>query len=174
MGGYAGSIGNYALHMGDYVFDYVKRSQPQEYYKEYLIDMEFIKYREGVIKHRFCVERNKDVWKIKIPLLKLGKINKLKKYYEFIPDFNLQKLMWEEIKSRGFIVEGYICIGDWINGYGEREDIWNYYYLISNIGEEPIVLSSKIDGVDLLHEVHDYEEDTWIQQHSLNLITKLR
>ena len=34
MGGYAGGIGIYALHMGDWVFDYVKDRQPKEYYKK--------------------------------------------------------------------------------------------------------------------------------------------
>ena len=36
MGGYAGGIGNFALQMGDYVFDYVKDGQPKEYYENYM------------------------------------------------------------------------------------------------------------------------------------------
>lgn len=160
--------------MGDYVFDYVKCSKPQEYYENYMIDMEFIQYLEGTTKYRFYTERNKKTWNIKIPLLRLGRLNKLKKYYEFIPDFNLQKLMWEEIKKRGLTVEGYIYIGDWIRGYDEREDIWNYYYLTSKIGEEPIKLQSLTNDINILHNVSSYDEDTWIQRHSLNFTTKIR
>ena len=35
---------------------------------------------------------------------------KVKKNYRFKPEFNLMKILWEEIEKREFIVEGYIGI----------------------------------------------------------------
>lgn len=176
MGGYAANIGDFALHMGDYIFDYVKDRQPKEYYDNWMVDMEFIQYQPGWLKkkHPWSVEeRNKKVWDILIPLSKLGNIKKLKKYYRFESDFDLKKLMWEEIVGRGCIVEGYVAVSDHYTDKGGGV-IFKYYYLTSEIGEEPIKLQSPTEGVDILHHVRNYDEHIWMIKHALDFYTEIR
>ena len=168
MGGYAGMIGRYALHMGDWVFDYVKDRQPKEYYENYMVDLEFIKRDDD---HPHSDDDYRD--DIQIPLLKLGKLTKLKKYYRFEPDFSLQRLLWEEIERRDLVVEGYIGIYNYyVNENGEN--IFKYYYLTSEIGEEPIRLQSPTEGVDILHRVRNFEENKWCVEMGLEFFSEIR
>lgn len=167
MGGYAGMIGKYALHMGDYVFDYVKDRQPKEYYENYMVDMTFI-IRDS--DHPWSDRDVED--EIQVPLLKLGKLTKLKKYYRFKPDFSLQRLIWEEIEKRDLVVEGYIGIFSFYEKDFKR--VYKYYYLTTNIGEEPIKLQSPTKGVevDMLHHVHNFEENKWLVEQGLEFFNE--
>lgn len=172
MGGYAGCIGDFALHMGDYVFDYVRNSAPKEYFENKTIEMDFIHYLPGFKKHPFIIERNQDRYGIEVPLLNLGTIEKLKKHYRFTPDFNLTKLLWEEIEKRSFTVEGYASIGNYYEEDGKT--IWKYYYLTSGIGEHPIKLQEPTEDVDILHEVHNYDEHMWLIKNGFDFYTEIR
>ena len=168
MGGYAGSIGLYALHMGDWVFDYVKDRQPKEYYENYMVDLTFVKRDSD---HPWSDHDSED--EIQLPLLKLGTLEKLKKYYRFIPDFSLQKLLWEEIERRGLVVEGYIGLSNYYTDENGK-NIFKYYYLTSEIGEEPVCLQSPTEGVDILHRVRDFEENKWCVKQGLEFYHKIR
>lgn len=171
MGGYAGCIGDYCLIVPDYVFDYVKDGQSRDYYDNYQIDCEFVQYLPGLKKENpFVVEKNKNEWNIQIPLSKFGEIKKLRKNYRFHLDFNLNSLLWSEIKKREIIIKGYIGIG----GYYENENgknVWSYYYLMSKIGEKPIKLQSDADDI-VEHELKDYEDHKWIIKHGLEFFNK--
>ena len=76
-------IGIFDLRLSDWVFDYVKDRQPKEYYEDYMIDLTFI--RRGS-DHPWSDSEDEE--KIQLPLLKLGKIKKSKKYYYFESDFS--------------------------------------------------------------------------------------
>lgn len=176
MGRYVNYIGDFYLEIHDSIHDHIKDRQPKEYYENYMVDADFIQYLEGwkEPEHRWMPEkRNKNEWEIQIPLLKLGKIHKLKKNYRFKWEGNLRKLLWEEIHKRGFVVEGYVFIRDF---YGDEngKNVWKHYYLTSNIGEHPIKLQSPTEGVDILHQVHNEDEHLWIIKQALNFSTKIK
>jgi len=168
MGGYAGGIGNYALHMSDWVFDYVKDRQPKEYYENYMVDLTFIKRDND---HPWSDHDSEE--EIQLPLLKFGKIEKLKKHYRFEQDFSLQKLLWEEIEKRGLVVEGYVGISNYYTDENGK-NIFKYYYLTSKIGEEPITLQSPTEGVDILHGINNYEENVWCVKQGLEFYSNIR
>lgn len=174
MGGYAASIGDYALHMGDYVFDYLATSAPKKYFEDINIEMEFIHYLPGMDEsNKWIIQRNKAVINIMVPLLKLGSLTLLKKHYRFEPDFNLRRIMWKEIVGRGIIVEGYVGT----NSYYEDENgktIFKYYYLTSKVGEEPIYLQSPTEGVDITQHVRNEAEHIWLIKNGLEFYTEIR
>lgn len=157
MGGYAGMIGKYRMYMHDSVMDYVKRSQPLEYYENFKVTCEF-----GIKEDSHVWADAVEIEEIEYPLLKFGKVNKLKKYYEFEWDFSLDSLLWEELQRRCIQVEGYCYVRVHVDGGFDHDDIWNYYYLTSDIGEEPIKLQSSTVGVDILHSIEDYGQLIWL------------
>lgn len=176
MGGYISSIGNFHLSIHDSVHDYIKDKQPKEYYENYMVDGKFTQYLDGWKEPKYSWmsrERNKNEWDIQIPLLKLGKIHKLKKYYRFKWEGNLRKLLWEEIHKRGFVVEGYVAIRDFYTDEN-GENIWKYYYLTSNIGEQPVKLQSPTEDIDVLHQVYNEDEHKWIIKQGLGFYTKIK
>ena len=179
MGGYAGSIGDYALYMDDYVFDYVKDGKPKEYYEKYMVDLTLKHYLPGFKnEYSWVVERNKEEWELKVPLLKLGFIKKLRKYYEFYPSYNLQKLLWEEIHKRKIKIEGYIYISNFLENDDEDSDernIWFYYYLTTPIGDEKIKLESFSENeLPPKYILRNYDENMWVHQHGLEFSSKVR
>lgn len=174
MGGTGNGIGEYNLYMHDSEYDRVKDGQPKEYYENFMVECTFTKYLPGFKKENpWVIERNKEEWDIEVPLLKFGTIKKLRKNYRFTwGDNNWRKVMWEEINKRGFVVEGYPCIS---THYGEGgETHFKYYYLTSNIGEEPVKLQSPTEGVNILHELHGVEDEEWLIRHGLEFYTEIR
>jgi len=153
------SIGNFSVSVRDC---HIKDGQPKEYYEKFMVYCEFMD------------EKNSDKWDVAIPLLKLGKLEKLKKNYRFKPEFNLMKILWEEIEKREFIVEGYIGIVSYYHEHETGKKIYKHYYLVSNIGEEPIELSSPARSVNIpSHHVHDYNEHKWIIENGLKFLVML-
>ena len=154
MGGYAGMIGKYRMHMHDSVMDHVKRSQPFEYYENFKVNCDFI------------VKEDSGIWsddaqneEVEYSLLKFGKVKKLRKYYEFDWDFSLDAILWEELKSRNIPVVGYCYVRVHVDGGFRKDDIWNYYYLTSDIGAEEITLSSTDHH---LHYIENYNQFIWL------------
>lgn len=160
MGGYIGQIGAYELYMPDYVFDYVKQSQPKEYYEKYEIKLEFAKILDGFKKENpWVIERNKEEETLKLPLLSFGKLKKLRKYYRFEWDYNLEKLLWDELEKRNIKIKGYVFVRIHVNGGWNHKDIWNYYYLTSIVEDDDITLSSTIKK---MHTLTSYDELSWL------------
>ena len=158
MGGYIGSIGKYTILMGDYVFDYVKRSKPLEYYKNYKIKCEF----RNDITHEY-----EDV---EYPLHLFGEIKKLKKYYEFIPDFNLEKILWDELIKREIEIIGYVYVTVFVSGGYFADDVWNYYFLQTPINGDLVELSNKNSQK---YNIKKYEDFKWLHKHGLQFSQKL-
>ena len=142
-----------------------------------MLNLEFSKLLPGWKEKEYpwsASERNKKEWDIQIPLLKFGKLKKLKKNYRFVwdDDWCLRHFLWEEITKKGFVVEGYIAIRDYYEEKGKTN--FKHYYLTSKIGEEPVTLQSPTKGVDILHRVHNNEEHEWIIRHALEFYTEIR
>lgn len=178
MGWYGGSIGDFRLLIHDSVHDHVKDKQSKEYYENYLVDAEFKQLLPGFKEPErpwMGRERNKNEWDLQIPLLMLGNIFKLKKNYRFEWNINLDKLMWEEIEKRGFIVEGYISIGKYCGKDNENDSKWNYFYLTSKIGEKPIKLETPINDNHNVkkHIVNNYYDHYWLMHNGLEFFTEI-
>jgi len=176
MGWGGASIGDFTLMVHDSVYDYVKQNRPKEYYEKYVVELEFSQLLEGFKNDNpWIVERNCNEWEVKIPLLRLGKIVKLKKNYRFEWDMDLIKLLWDEIQNRGFVVEGYVCVKSYYTDENGK-NIWKYYYLTSNIGEEPIKLQSSLkdEEKNMLHKIENYEQHIWIIKNGLDFYTMMK
>ena len=81
--------------------------------------------------------------------------------------------MWKEIVGRGLIVEGYVGISNYYTDKNGK-DIFKYYYLTSEVGEEPITLQSPTEGVDILQHIRNEEEQIWLIKNGLDFYTEIR
>ena len=174
MGWTGNGIGDFRFFMHDSEYDRVKDGQPKEYYENFMVSCEFSQLLPGFKKENpWVVERNKNIWDIEVPLLKFGTIKKLRKNYRFTwGDSNWRKVMWEEIEKRGFEVMGYPGVGVYYGEDGETH--WKYYYLTSEIGEEPVKLQSPTEGVDILHQLYGPEDEEWLIRHGLEFYTEIQ
>ena len=176
MGGYAASIGDYSLYLHDSFHDYIKDGEPKEYYEKRVAHAEFRVLLPGWYEHEYPWmgrQRNRKEYDINIPIMKLGRLEKLRKYYRFHYEGGLNTILWEEIKKLGVIVEGYVGLGVHYKDE-DYEDVWKYYYLTSNIGEEPVKLQSPTEGVDILQHINNEEEHLWILKQGLEFYTEIR
>ena len=130
MGGFIAQVGKYKAYYGDYLWDYIKRKQPKEYYENYKFEINVTNLETGVEEE------------IEVPVLdNFLTIKKLRKNYDFeyINGNNLFKWLFNKTieKERLFGI-AYIQ-----THWDEYPTKWAEFFLKSKIFEFPI----RLEGV---------------------------
>lgn len=161
MGKFVAHVGEWELMYGDYQWDYVKRSQPKEYYENY-------KFNGNLFNGR-----TKENIEVEIPFLELAEIYLLKKYYGFAhkeEDSPLRRVLWRiVVEEMGYVPE--VCV--YVMGNLGRADTyrndWKEYYVFeyhlqSEIGDNNVILGLERKR----HIIKNYDDFEWLNKHLMD------
>lgn len=149
MGRYVSMILNHSLSVGDYVFDYVKKSQSKEYYENYKIDAT---YRTDKGEEKT----------VKIPLTNFGKIRKNRLHYRFEIVYKkdwLNKILFDLLIKNKVDLSGRVFYGIYFS------DDTKYVFLTTILIKDDMIFSNSMKKT---YTLKTFDELEWIIKQGLS------
>lgn len=153
MGRYISRVGKYTAEMGDWVYDYLKQKQPEEYYKDFKFNV--------TVKDKTTDKK----YEYEIPVLDTFiTIKKLKKNYEwnYIDKNCLYIWLFNSVIKKEKLYIKAVLDTHW----GSYPTNYKTYYLQSGLNEE-VVLTENDDNNVI--EIVSIEQLNWIFNKGLDI-----
>lgn len=154
MGRYVARVGKYYAEMGDWVYDYLKQNQSEDYYKNFKFDV--------VVKN---TSTNKK-YDYEVPVLEnFIELKKLRKYFEWscIDKNCLYTWLFNSVIKKEELFVKIVLNTHW----GSYPTNYKTYYLQSDLYEDVVLVEEEINSKVQIKNLEDLD---WIFSKGLNIV----